>query len=133
MNSVDQIHKFFKKKEKRSNRIFVLLNLISFSLAALLVILNLFAIRFNPVKLNHSPKDNIVIWMFVAMSIITGVTAVVTGVMSFFVFRKRAAKYRDKKESIQSEQEAYKKREGHYADKDRDHHLVENVTKIINN
>ena len=133
MNNVDQVHKFFKRKEKRANMIFVLLNLVSFGLAALLVILNLFAIRFNPVKINDSPKDNIVIWMFVIMSIITGVTAVITGVMSFFVFRKRAAKYKDKKESIQNEQAAYKKKEGPYSGKDRDHNLVENVTKIINN
>ena len=61
MNNVDQVHKFFKRKEKRANMIFVLLNLVSFGLAALLVILNLFAIRFNPVKINDSPKDNIVI------------------------------------------------------------------------
>ena len=133
MNNVNEIYDYFSKKERKSNIIFISLNLIAFGLAALLVILNLFAIRFNPVKLSPSSGDDIVVWMFVAMSIITGIIASVSSVMSFFVFRKRALKYKDKKELILKEQVAYDNKEGSYEGKNRDKVLVEAVTKIINN
>lgn len=133
MNKVDEIYEFFSQKEKKTNRIFIVLNVIAILLAAALIIMNLFAIRFNPVKANGSSNDSLIIWMFVAVSIVVGLAAATTSISSIFLFRKRATAYREKKEKIKEEQDKYKSNKGPYKKKaDKDKTLIERVLKIVN-
>jgi len=124
-NIVD-IQRYFYKKYKRSSNIFITLNIISFVLAAGLVILNLYAIRKNP------SQDTITKVMFVATSILTGIGAMITALLSFFVFRKKALSSKEKAEAIGHEKDLHKHKGEPYNEKDRDQKLIDKVVKILN-
>lgn len=125
-NQILEIHEFFIKKRKRSNGIFIALNIIAMFIAAGLVVLNLYAIRKNPAK-----DDTTIMIMFVLTSILSGASGVITALMSFFVFRKKALKAKDKAESISHERNLWKNKKDRYSDSDRDQIIIDRVLKII--
>ena len=133
MSNVQAIYKELNNKRRTSMVGFILLNVLSFFLVAALVVLNLFAIRFNP---DASPKgivnDSEIIYLFVALSILSGLSSLFTSIVSFFVFRKRATKFQEQINLIKIEIELYKKSDGEYSYKDKDVLLIRRVTRIRN-
>ncbi len=133
MDKVNEVYRYLLKKERKANRIFITLNVLAIGLAAALIIMNLFAIRFNPIRLSSSTvQDHTIIWLFIGISILTGIASALSSMTSVFIFRKRATGYKTKKEEIKEEMKKHKDRENVYKGKDRDKVLVKRVLKIIN-
>ncbi|MCC3161107.1 MAG: DUF4231 domain-containing protein [Mollicutes bacterium PWAP] len=92
-----------KQKKKRSNAIFIILNVLIYLFIAGLVVLNLFTIRLNPTD------DDKIKWIFVAISILFAIISFLVSIMSFFGWRNKARDSREKYEEIELEIIAYKK------------------------
>lgn len=103
---------------------FVTLNILSFAIAAAIIILNLFAIRFNDVD---STKP-----LFISISALGGFVSFITTLISFFTLKKAAAVSKTKMERIEIESNKHTKKVDEYADKNRDHILVKKITDIYN-
>ena len=133
MHNAQLIFNELEKKRKKSRGIFIFLNILSFIMVAGLVVLNLFAIRFNPTA-NHSGGVNTseVIFLFITLSILSGLSSFITSLISFFVFRKKAIRAKEQMHAIQHEVSLYKKVEGSYKTEDKEVLLMERITKIKN-
>ena len=133
MDNIQSIFNELELKRKKSRAIFIFLNVLSFLMVAGLVVLNLFAIRFNPTA-NHSGGVNTseVIFLFITLSILSGLSSFVTSLISFFVFRKKAVNAKEQIEAIQHEVSLHKKVEGSYKTEDKDVLLMERITRIKN-
>lgn len=103
---------------------FIGLNILSFAMAAAIVILNLFAIRFN--------DDDTTKVLFILISAIGGIVSFVTTLLSFFTLKKQATISKTKMERIEDESKKHSAEEGIYKSADRDHILVKNITTIYN-
>lgn len=125
-NKILSLHKFFVKKKRRSNGIFIFLNVLAFFIVAGVVILNLYAIRKNPAHGNNK-----IILMFVLTSILSGISGVISALLSFFVFRKKAKAATEKIKSISYEKNMWKNKQARYADANRDQIIIDRILKII--
>ena len=110
------------KKYLVSKTWFILLNVLSIFLVALMVILNLYAIKKNPLA------DTKV--YFVVISILSGFIGLLTGLASFFTIRKNANEYHERYEFIKNEYDAWKTSKGKYNDKNKDEILIDEVLSI---
>lgn len=113
-----------QRKYVQSVTIFTILNILSFSIAAAIVVLNLFALKNNEIP---STKP-----FFIAIAIISGVVAFLTALLSFFKFKTSANKAKVKIEKINEEIRSFESKEDKYKNKDREHLLINNITLIYN-
>ena len=127
MTSVNEIYLELKKRYKGSTRIFLLINLTIFIVSAVIIVLNVFAIRKNPAD------QPFIKWLFVAVTILTAVSGFIGSLISLYVFRKRNKSILEKTDKIEFERKQHKEKAGDYAlTTNRDAMLINKVTKIIN-
>lgn len=123
----------FKKKRKKSMGLYILLNMSIFTLAALLIILNLFTIRFNPLKsagYNGWQKN---MWMFVLSSIFATISTFFSSLVAFFKYRQFVKESMKKIRDINALKVDFDNKINQFENPEtRDAVLVEQVTEIIN-
>ena len=124
MLEVDKYYSILYKKHKRVIRRSVIINLTIFVLTASLVVLNLFAIRWNPS--DHSTTR----WLFVAVAILSGLGGFISTIMSIYVFRRNSKAKSVQIEKIKDQYKLFKKKEGAYSGRDREQVLISNITEI---
>lgn len=129
---VIKIFKTLKRKYQRSLFIFIFLSITSFILSAVLVILNLFAIRYNPGLHDHSLSLKTEQWLFICIVIISTISSLISSILSLFTFKKRAKIKKSKIEKIKIELQKYHDETGDYVEGDKDRNLVNIVASIIN-
>ena len=112
------------RKYIKSRTWFITLNIISLVLIALMIMLNIYAIKKNPF-------DNTKIY-YVLIAVISGLIGLFTSISSFMSFKKNGIKYKEQYEAIKEEKKAYKKSSGKYDDKLKDEIFIEEVYKITN-
>lgn len=127
MDRVNEIYNSLRKKYKRTNTTFTLINITIFAVSAIIIVLNIFAIRKNPAD------ESTVKWLFVTIAILTAVSAFISTFISLYVFRKRNKKIMEKTDKINHEKEQYNDNLGKYSEvKNKEALLIENVTTILN-
>ena len=112
------------RKYIKSTTWFIALNILSLVLVALMIMLNIYAIKKNPFQ-------NTKIF-YVLIAIVSGFIGLLTSISSFMSFKKNGVKYKEQYEAIKEEKKAYKKSHGKYDDKLRDEIFIEEVYKITN-
>lgn len=126
MDRVKQIHHELVVKYKRTTRMYRIINVSAFFGTALVIILNIFAIRMNPTQ------ESTTIWLFVSVAILTALTAFFSSILSFFVYRKRNKDISEKITKIELEKEDYKNNAGEYEKTNNNERLlIERITEII--
>lgn len=130
MHNIYESIKLLEKKFKRSIGLNISLSIILFTLTAVLVVLNLYAIRFNPGKEVEELKSQQVIFLIItAMSTLT---SFVGGIMHLFVFKKKAKQQSDKIKKIKIEINKHELETGRYENKlTKDETLVTRVANIL--
>ena len=137
MEEVKRIFKDLELRRIRSNRFWLILNIISFILASAVIVLNLNMVRFNPFRANANNGDKeamIRMGVFIAIVVLTSLSTLMIQIISMFVFRKRSVEYATKKENIRQEIRKYKDKSDDYKEhsqKERDMLLNENILNII--
>lgn len=129
------LHSNLNKKYNKSLYTYAIMSVVGFALSAILIIFNLYAIRFNPASTaSIEAKDQIKVqqWLFIAIAILAAIQAFMTGVLTIFTFRKKAKLAKGKVERINIQIDKYKNQLGDYESTNRDAVLIDLVTKIIN-
>lgn len=103
---------------------FIALNILSFAIAAVVIILNLFAIRYN--------DDDSTKILFICISALGGFVSFITTIISFFTLKRAASVSKTKMERIEIESNKHTNKIEEYSGKDRDQVLVRNITQIYN-
>lgn len=119
------------KRYKTSLSLMVFLSVSSFFLSAVLVILNLFAIRMNPAKVISDPALRSEQWYFIAIVIITTISGSISGILSLFTFKKKAKVKAKMIERIKKEINDYKKEEAQYSKTQKDKIFIDNIKEIL--
>lgn len=126
MNNINKYveSKYMKlyKKYTLSRTLFIVLNVLSFFLIALMIILNIYAIKKNPLS------DTKI--YFVVISILSGFVALLTSLASFFSLRKKSSDYKERYEQIKDEYKAWEKGKGKYTGKDKDGIIIDEILRI---
>lgn len=122
-NWTKNIYMKLYKKYLYSKICFITLSVISFSLIALMIILNIFAIKKNQFR-NTVP-------LYVAISILTGFVGLSTSIVSFFTLNKNSNKYKTQYKHIEEEYKLYKAKEGKYEGSTRDEVIINSIMLII--
>lgn len=113
-----------QRKYLQSVTIFTILNILAFSVAAAIVVLNLFALKNNEIP---STKP-----YFIAIAIISGLVAFLTALLSFFKFKTSANKAKTKMNKINDQIKLFEAKAEPYNTKKAEHILIENITSIYN-
>ena len=128
MDRVKEIYNELHKKYTRSIIIHTSLNISIFIVSALIIVLNIFAIRKNPAN------DSMTKWIFVVVAIMVAITGFFSSINSLFVLRKKNKDITTKIEKINIEKQLFKEKNKHYKKIDNDEELfIRNITEIINN
>lgn len=127
MDKVQEIYDLLLKKYKRTILKFKSINITLFIFTAASIIMNIYAIRFNP----SNQKD--IIWLFVSVAILSAISAFISSIISLFVYRKRNKDISEKLEKIREQKHEHKFEIGDYEkNPEKDLLLMERVTKILN-
>lgn len=121
---VEKKYKNLRDKYLKSRMWFILLNVFSFLMMSLMIIVNVYAIKKNVYFRNVVP-------LYVAISILTGFIALITSILSFFTLNKNSNNYKNQYKLINQEYKMYKSNEGKYSVKSKDEILVDSVLEII--
>ena len=119
------------KRYETSFSLMVFLSVSAFFLSAVLVILNLFAIRMNPAKVISDPALRNEQWYFIAIVIITTISGAISGVLSLFTFKKKAKIKVKMIERIRKEINNYKNEEAQYSKTQKDKIFIDNIKEIL--
>ena len=125
MDKVNNIYLELKSKYKKSITIFLLLNIIVFSLTAISILLNIFTIRKN--EAGDTTK-----WLFVTIAILSAVSGLISSIMSIYTFRKRNRNTKEIINSIEIEKRHFKDKSGDYSSPSPETIFVDNVEKLLN-
>lgn len=101
---------------------YISLNILSALLIALMIILNIYALRKNKV-----PDTKI---YFVAIAILSGFIAMLLGLSGFFVLKKNANSYKENYLKIIAEEKQWKAKEDEYKKENRDEILISKILEI---
>lgn len=127
MDRANEIYSSLRKKYKRTTTTFMMINITIFAVSAIIIVLNIFAIRKNPAD------EPTVKWLFVTIAILTAVSAFISTFISLYVFRKRNKKIMEKTDKINHEKEQYKDNLGKYSNvENKEALLIQIVTSILN-
>lgn len=113
-----------RRKYLQSIGIYVLLNVVAFSVTAVIAILNIYVLKNNPI-----PSTKV---FFIASSIIAGCITFLTALLSFFKFKTLSNKSNEKLQLIKDEEKLFKSKEGIYKGKDADLIYTERIIAISN-
>ncbi len=114
------------RKYIKSKTWFIILNVLSITLVAIMIMLNIYAIKKN--TFNDPSK-----LYYVIIAVIAGLIGLLTSISSFLAFKKNGKKYKEQYELIKNEKKAYKSKSGKYKPaKTRDELFVEEVYNITN-
>lgn len=125
---VNTMFEQLRRKKTISKAVFIGLNISIFSLAASLIILNLFSIRYSPADDDHTK------WMFVALSITVAASTFVTSLLSIFVYRRKSIDRNNQIQMIKIEKKKFsEKAEGYEGPKKQaELKLLEKLDEILN-
>ena len=127
-----KLHNKLKAKWRASLYTFVIITIVSFALAAVLVIFNLFAIRFNPAKDSDNSDLKLEQWLFVIIAILTAVTALINAILSLMTLKQRAKESKEKMEKIDNEIFKFNTGDESYEVDNKESVFLNRVNKIIN-
>ncbi len=113
------------RKYIKSRTWFIILSVLSILLVAIMIMLNIYAIKKNPFG------DDSKLY-YVIIAIIAGLIGLLTSISSFMSFKKNGVKYKTQYELIKDEKKAYKSKSGKYKAKERDEIFIEEIYKITN-
>lgn len=113
-----------RRKYLQSIGIFVLLNIIAFSVTAVITILNIYVLKNNPIP---STKT-----YFIASSILAGCITFLTALLSFFKFKTLSNSSNEKLLLIKVEEQMFKSRTGIYQVGNADLIFTERIIAIEN-
>ena len=125
---VNNMFEHLRRKKAISKAVFVGLNISIFSLAALLIILNLFSIRYSPADDSHTK------WMFVALSMVVAASTFITSLLSIFVYRRKSIDRTNQIMMIKIEKKKFSEKAGGYEGpkKQAELKLLEKLDEILN-
>lgn len=133
MKEINKIYNQLSHRYRRSFILYTSLSIAVFTLSAVLVILNLFAVRMNPNRTLHDAALKHEQWYFIAIIALTAVSGAVSGALSLFTFKKRARYQQEQVDKINREIKNYKnsleeyKRDGVNKDKK----FIRNIQEIL--
>ncbi|MCR8613202.1 MAG: DUF4231 domain-containing protein [Mycoplasma sp.] len=120
---LEETYNFFKIKRKRSVRIYVYLNLSLFTLSAIGIVLNIFALRLNNDILS---KD-----FFIVVTILTASSSALSTIISTFKFKIKYQKWNKQIKDIKEEVKLYENNENDYSDEaEKDSILLGRILEI---
>lgn len=123
----------FKIKHRKSIVLYILLNMAIFTLAAGLILLNLYTIRFNPLKGSSDPSARRTMWMFVLSSVFATISTFFSSLVAFFKYRQFVKESMKKIRDITTLRTDYENSVKQFEDPEtRETILVDQVTEIIN-
>lgn len=123
-NWVEEQYKNLYKKYINSRSWFIILNILSFTFVASMVILNIYAIKKNPFENTKV--------LYVAIAILSGFIGLLTSLVSFFTLNKNSNKFKKQYEDVATQYKMYKNKEGQYEPiKNRDEVLIDEILRII--
>lgn len=126
MNNALKRYKHWKHKHRRSVFVYILINMFIFSMLASTSVLNLWALKYGT-------NDIIVKIMFIIMAIMSAFGAFISGIISFFHYKRQVQLAQEKIGLIKNHWQWYsEKKVGIYDTNRRDINLLENVTEILN-
>ncbi len=127
MNKAIARYRHWKRKHLLSLATYIIINMIIFSMIAATVILNLWALKYGT-------DQPLVKAMFITMAVMTALGSFVSGIISFFNYKKRFQDKNEKITEIQNHFQWYKeKKQSFYDDEEnRDNNLLQNITDILN-
>lgn len=133
MKEINKIYNKLAKDHRRSFFLYTFLSITLFTLSAVLVVLNLFAIRMNPNQLLHEDQSlKHQQYYFIAIVVLTAIAGTISGALSLFTFKKRAKIQRIQIERINNEVKKYKNNIETYKDqKNKDKKFVNNIKTIF--
>ena len=125
---VNNMFEHIRRKKAISKAVFIGLNISIFSLAALLIILNLFSIRYSPADDSHTK------WMFVALSMVVAASTFITSLLSIFVYRRKSIDRTNQIKMIKIEKKKFsEKAEGYEGPKKQaELKLLQKLDEILN-
>lgn len=130
-NSEDKLHSWvqlkyinIRRKYLQSIGIFMLLNIIAFSVTAIIAILNIYVLKNNPIP---STKT-----YFIISSILAGCITFLMALLSFFKLKTLSNKSNEKLLLIKDEEDMFKSRIGIYQNDDADLIFTERIIAIEN-
>lgn len=135
MKEINKIYNKLAKDHSKSFFLYAFLSVTLFVLSAVLVVLNLFAIRMNPNQTLHDEEPALKHqqYYFIAIVVLTAIAGTISGALSLFTFKKRAKIQRIQIERINNEVRKYKNNlEDYETTKHRDKKFVKNIRTIIN-
>ena len=133
MKEINKIYNQLSHRYRRSFILYTSLSVAVFSLSAVLVILNLFAVRMNPNRTLNDASLKHEQWYFIAIIALTAISGAISGALSLFTFKKRARYQQEQIDKINREIKNYKgsleeyKRDGVNKDKK----FIRNIQEIL--
>jgi hypothetical protein len=114
-----------KRKQKRTNAFYIFINILSFSITAGLIILNIFAIRWN----NNKDINKM---LFVAIAIVTGLVGATISITTLFNFKTNSQKFQNKINLIEIEKKKFESRKEECSKKNPQEIFINKIIDIKN-
>lgn len=125
MEQVNNYYEKIVKKYNKSKTIFYIINFLILFLSAIFIILNLFAIRYNP-------GGNDTKWLFVTIAILTAISAFISSITSLYIFKTKQKEYFQKINALEEEKRKYLNEEDIYSNStNKDKILIDKATNIL--
>lgn len=126
MNKAIASYRHWRRKHFLSIATYIIINVVIFAMLAATAILNLWALKYGT-------NQSLVKAMFITMAIMSASGSFVSGIISFFNYKKRFQEKNDKITEIQNHLQWYKeKKQAFYDNENRDNNLLQNITDILN-
>ena len=124
MDKVNKIYLEFKLKYRKTITLFLMINIIIFSLTAISILLNVFAIRKNE-------AGNTTKWLFVTIAILSSVSGLISSWMSIYRFRGKNKNIKEVIEGIEIEKQHYKDKIGDYSLEEAERIFIDNIERLL--
>ena len=135
--NINKIIKILKRKFRVSLYSYAVLAIVLFSLSAMIIFFNLFAVRMNPAKLtnNNYQKNQLKIEqiIFIIITCLTSFSTFLGGLTALFNFEQKAKNLRNKVKQISFEITNFNTKKGKYEKNQSEELLVNSVNEIILN